>query len=145
MNFKDFFILAESYEQDIKKTLSKIPKKHQALIRGYKFKFQSGNELKGDHESVGLVDREKKTITIAAPYNFGREFCILHEIGHLVWETLDKDAQKKWRELIKKYPAEDSPKQAADEYFSMAYANTHVYNQVKKFCIDAWHKFVQGL
>jgi len=144
MDFKNF-LLTEGYEQDLKKTLAKIPKKHKALIRGYKFKFQPGNELKGEHDSIGLINRNTKVVTVAAPWNYGREYTVLHEIAHLIWETLNEKQQTRWREIVKKHPSEDKPRQSNEEYFAMAYASAYAHNQIKKFCIPAWHKFIQGL
>lgn len=95
MNFKNFIMLMEGYDQDLKKTLAKIPQQHRDLLRGYHFKFQTGSELKGDNKSIGLVDKKQKTITISAPWNYGREYTVLHEIGHLVWETLDDQKDRK--------------------------------------------------
>ena len=91
----------ESKEQDqLKKTLGKLPKVHRELIKSYKIKFTPKITLKNDPKHIGSID--DKEIIVAAPWNYGREFTILHEIGHLVWgELLDKDLKTKWEKKLK--------------------------------------------
>lgn len=145
MDFKTFFNLLESYDDDLKKTLGKIPKSHKALADQFKFVFQPGNELKGDGEHIGIIDKDKKTITVAAPWNYGREYTVLHEIGHLVWEVLmDEDLKKQWAGIYKN--TKDKQKnQNEEELFCMAYANHYANHKVVVHTHDTWEKFIKGL
>jgi hypothetical protein len=142
MNFKDF--LTESYISDVKKTLGKIPKKHASLLRGYKFKFEGGNELKGDKDHIGFIDEEKKLVTIAAPYNYGREFTLLHEIGHAVWKYfVSKELRKQWMSIVEKTKHKQS--QGAEELFAMAYANTYAKNKIEIHNHPEWESFIRNI
>src|SRR3990170_4679864 len=110
MNFKQFFeaslvfeaSLGNEEEKNIKTTLKKIPKKHQALLKGFKFKFLNGNTLKSDKNHVGYMMNNPKEIAVASPWNYPREFTFLHEIAHLIWEKfVDKDKRKEWKKIVK--------------------------------------------
>jgi len=137
-SFKLFFEKALSEEdKNIKETLGRLPKSHAALVGGYKFNLQDGNTLNKDDEHVGYIDDEKKTIAVAAPWNYGREFTFLHEIAHKVWEQiLDSNLKSKW----KKIESKDS-----EEAFCMAYANYYVKNPVVRFDKQKWKAFIKGL
>jgi hypothetical protein len=142
MNFKSFLI--ESYMSDVRKTLGKLPKKHSALLKGYKFKFEDGNELKGDGEHIGFIDEDKKLVTIASPWNYGREFTLLHEIGHAVWKYFVNDKlRKKWTSIVEKTKHKQS--QGAEELFSMAYASAYVKNKIEIHCHPEWESFIKNL
>ena len=142
MEFRQFI---ENYEQDIKETLSKLPKKHQNLVRGYKFKFQPGNTLKGDNDHIGVTDEEKKAITIAAPWNYGREFTFLHEVGHKIWEGLSPEQQNKWTDIVKKTKMKKQDRQNAEELFSMSYANHYAKHKHVMFTYPEWEKFIKSI
>ena len=135
----------ENYNKDLKKTLGKIPELHRKMASRYKFVFQPENELKGDKEHIGIIDNEKKTITVAAPWNYGREYTVLHEIGHLVWNgLLDREGQKEWERIVKQ--TRDRQKgQNAEELFCMAYANAYANHQVVVHTHDEWEKFIKKL
>jgi len=144
MNFKEFII--ESYVSDIKKTLAKLPKKHAIIFRGYKYKFEGGNELKGDSKHIGFIDEEKKTVTIAAPYNYGREFTFLHEVGHAVWKYLvDDKKQEQWAKIVKKTNLKKEDKQPVEELFCMAYGATYAKRPPADYAYDEWIKFVKNI
>jgi hypothetical protein len=147
MEFRDFFTLSEEQEdKDLQNTLEKIPKKHRALVKNYKFKWQGGNELKHDKGHIGEIDRDKKTVTVAAPWNYGREYTTLHEIGHLVWDRfISKQDKQRWEEIVKKTPMKKGDRQNAEELWSMAYANHYAKNKVVKFTHDSWDKFVEKI
>ena len=131
--------------RDSKKTLKKLPKSHQGLVKGYKFVFQPGNGLKGDSEHVGLIDEEKKTITVAAPWYYGREYTFLHEVAHLVWKYLvDKNLRHKWGETVKN-TKDERQHQGEEELFCMAYANYYAKNKIVIHTHDAWEKFIKKL
>lgn len=139
MEFRQFLEHGNKEGGDVRKTLARIPEAHRDLVKGYRIVFQPDNTLKGDKGHVGFIDEEKKKITIAAPYNYGREFTLLHEIGHAVWKyRMDGDAKKKWKELLKK--ARKSNKEGLDqneeETFCMTYAQAYAHNKITKYDHD---------
>jgi hypothetical protein len=145
MKFKEFFILSEQRDGDLKHTLQKIPQKHRDLTHGYRFKYQGGNVLKGDKEHIGSVDPDNQTITIAAPWNYGREYTILHEIAHIVWSKLTKSQQEEWKQIIKNTKIKKGDRQAPEELWAMAYANYFAKNKIVKFTHDSWVNFVKKI
>jgi len=142
MEFRQF---VENYENDIKETLAKLPKKYQKLVHGYKFKFQPGNTLKGDKNHIGITDEDKKTITIAAPWNYGREFTFLHELGHRVWATLSNEQKEKWITIVKKTKMKKDDRQNPEELYSMAFANQYAKHKHVMFTHPEWEKFIRSL
>lgn len=133
LNFK-VFLEADGHMADVNKTILKLPKSHAALVKGYKFVVEKGNTLDG--KNVGEIDEKKKRIKVAAPWNYPREFTILHEIGHAVWKYLvDNKKRKEWNELVK--TARKTNKEGLDqnfeEVFCMIYAQHYVKNKVSKF------------
>jgi hypothetical protein len=138
INFKTFFEQKLSEEdKNIKETLKRLPKSHRALIEGYKFHLQDGNTLKDDDEHVGFLDDDKKTIGIAGPWNYGREFTFLHEIAHKVWENiLDANLKNAWKKIESSEP---------EEHFCMAYANFYTKNPIVKYDKPTWKKFIKEL
>jgi hypothetical protein len=93
-------------DDEAEESLKKLPKGHRALLKGYKFKFENGVNLKGYPDSIGLIhlgNPERKLIQVAAPWNYGREFAMLHEVGHRVYEQImTKELKGKWAEIAKK-------------------------------------------
>jgi len=143
MNFKEFLEKADSTEADVKESLGKLPKKHAALVKGYKFKFLSTNTL-SDGENIGFIDEEKKTITIASPWNYGREFTFLHEVGHAVWKYIvDRKKKKEWIEIVKR--TKEKQDQNDEELFCMAYANEYANHQDVIHDHPEWSKFIKSL
>lgn len=143
MNFRDFFTEANNNEQDVRKTLKKLPKSHRKLIDRFRYKFQPDNTLKGDKEHIGIIDPDTKTITIAAPWNYGREYALLHELGHLLWAGAEKELRDKWSAIVKK--TKHKQKQGAEELFCMAYANTYANNKIVIHDHPDWEKFIKAL
>lgn len=144
MTFKQFLTESEdSYKSEIKKTINKLPAKHAALIKGFKFKFKGGNTLPNDNEHVGCIDTKTKTVTIASPWNYGREHTLLHELAHLVWATLDESLHKKWTAIVKK--TKDKQDQPPEELFCHAYAATYANNKVSIHDHPLWEKFIKSL
>lgn len=129
-------------EKDIHDTISKLPKLHQKLLHGYKFKFQGGNTLKGDNQHIGYMDKEPKVIGVAAPWFYSREFTMLHEIGHIIWEELmTPQLRVLWALIVKATPNRQD--QSPEELFSMAYACHYA-----KYCNGVhdhpkWHLFMK--
>lgn len=146
MNFTTFLNITENYDKDLKITLNKIPASHRKIISPFKFIFQPGNELNGDGNHIGVIDNEKKTITVAAPWRYGREYTVLHEIGHLIYSLLLTDElKKKWAKISKDTPMKAKDRQGAEELFCMAYASYYVANKIDKFVHHTWEKFVKNL
>ena len=144
MLFKEYVIKSEeSYKEEIKKTLNKLPKSHAALVKGFKFTFQSTNTLSGDSGHVGVINTKNKKITIAAPWNYGREYTLLHEIGHLIFaHFLTPDLVKEWEKIVKSTKMKRGDRQPAEELFSMSYATFYAKNKLSKFEFPEWHKFI---
>lgn len=144
--FKQF--LAESEEKDdVKKLISKLPKSHQKLLNGFKFKFTNKHTLPKDSEHVGVIYQDK--ITVASPWNYSRSFVVLHEIGHLIFEyKMTKELKKEWSELVKKYkkdlPKNDALNQNNEEIFAMVYACCYAKHAVETFNHPEWIKFVKN-
>lgn len=138
--FKNF--LTESEEKDnVKELIAKLPKKHQQLIKGYKFHYTSGNTLPGDDGHVGVVYKDK--ITVAAPWNYGRAFVTLHEIAHVVYEHLmTPELKKEWKNVVKKHP--NPQEKNAEENFAMAYACFYSKHKVETYHKPAWMEFIKN-
>jgi hypothetical protein len=137
MHFKQFIEMSEE-EENIHQTLSKLPKLHQSLVKDFKIKFLSNNTLK-DRKHVGYVDTKKKEIAVAAPWNYGREFTILHEIAHRVWEKLNSNYKQEWKKIVT--PTKDN----VEELFCMAYAATYSNYPPAIYDKQEWKKFIKGL
>lgn len=148
MNFKIFLENLEAYSKDVRQSIKKLPKKHADLIKGYKIKFEPNNTLKKDKKHVGFIDEEKKTITIAAPWNYGRNFTLLHEIAHAVWKYLGEEKKKEWKELFlreKKKMKNKSLNQNYEEIFAMAYANFYSKHKLLTYENKSWNKFIKSI
>jgi len=145
MEFKIFFENSDEENKNIKETLKKLPKSHMALTKGFKFKFLNGNTLNGDKEHVGyMMKHPRKEIAIASPWNYGREFTFLHEIGHLVWENLmDKELRKEWSNVLKN--TKERQHQGDEEMFCMAYACYFAKNKISIHDHESWHEFIKKL
>lgn len=134
----------EEEQQDIARTLGKIPPSHAALVKGFKWKFHAGNTLNGDEKHVGYMDRQEKEIAIAGPWNYGREFTILHEIGHRVWEGFVPPEMKLlWLKIVAN--TKNRQNQEPEELFCMAYANRYAKNKIVIHDHPAWHKFIDSV
>ena len=146
MTFREFMQLEDMEEEykDIQKTLAKIPPSHANLVRGYHWKFQGGNTLKGDDQHVGYIDDREKAIAVAAPWNYGREFTILHEIAHKVWEMLvTPQMRQHWAHIVAN--TKDKQNQEAEELFAMAYANHYAKNKIVIHDHPEWDLFIRKL
>jgi hypothetical protein len=141
MSFKLFL---ESDEKDLKGTLKKLPKLHAALVKKYNFKFEKGNTLNKSGEHVGEIDEKKNKITVAAPWRYGREFTVLHEIAHAVYKYLvDKNLRKEWAKIVK--GTKDKQDQNDEELFAMAYANTYAHHKIEIHNHPEWESFIKKL
>lgn len=143
-NFKQFFTEASEMDKNIQNTIKKIPKAHSAFVKDYVFKWQPSNTLKGDDEHIGIINPMKKTVTIAAPWNYGREFTFLHELAHKVWENLvEPEVRKEWESIVKK--TKHKMKQNAEELFCMAYANYYAKNKIVIHDHPEWDTFIKKI
>ena len=155
MNFNQFLFEAEEEEKNIQAMLKKLPKKHAALMKGFKFKYVPGNTLKGDNAHIGLI--KGKTVTVAGPWNYGREFTTLHEVAHMVFEKLvTPQIKKKWEALLKETKPKhikelkskgmktDALDQGAEELFCMAYAATYAKHPTVIYHCSEWVDFIKN-
>lgn len=155
INFKNFFFKESEEKKDIEKTISKIPLNHQKLLKNFKITLQPNNTLKGDKSNIGVIHNDK--ITISAPWRYSREFCLLHEIAHLVYEyKLTKELKKEWENLINKTIKSQKQKsknknqsikaldQNSEELFCMTYAQAYSSNGVIKYDNSEWVNFIKN-
>jgi len=134
----------DSEKADIAKTLEKLPDSHAELVQGYNWKLHPGNTLNGDEEHVGYMDDQDKEIAVSSPWNYGREFTVLHEIGHRVWEKLVPPQYKKmWFQIAQN--TEEKQDQSPEELFCMAYANHYAKNKIVIHDHPQWHEFIERL
>ena len=89
--FKKFFEAEE--KENVKELILMLPIRHRKLLNRFKFTYTPNNTLAGDREHIGYIHR--KSIVVAAPWNYSRKFTTLHEIAHLVWEHLISKEKKK--------------------------------------------------
>ena len=132
-------------DKDIKETLSKLPTHHRKLVQGYKIIFEPDSTLKNDDKHVGVITSKPKEIRVASPWNYGRGFAFLHEIGHLVWEKFIKGKkEKEWSGLCKK--VKDKKKgEPEEELFCHAYASTYCKYPPKLHHHESWERFIKTL
>lgn len=145
ISFRQFVEMEESEEKsDIQRTLEKIPQSHADLVRGFNWKFSAGNTLKGDDQHIGYIDIRTKEIAVAAPWNYGREFTVLHEIAHQVYDNLIDDEQKaQWEQIVAN--TENKQNQSPEELFCMAYANFYAKNKITIHDHPEWNEFIKGI
>lgn len=144
MEFKQFITESEKSLDDIKDTLKKLPKSHKKLLDGFTYEFQPGNTMKGDNGHVGMIDGEKKKITLAAPHFYSREFTFLHELGHMVWVALLTPEQKKeWAKISKENP--NTKKENDEENFCMAYACHYSKHHLTTYHLKSWMNFIKKI
>jgi hypothetical protein len=143
--------LEANANKEAKESLKKLPAAHQALIKGYKFKFEDGCNLKGYPDAIGLIhldNPKKKLIQVAAPWRHSREFTMFHEIGHLVYEKLmDKNLRKKWNNILKtvKLHKDAAKEKNEEELFCHFYAQHYTFNKVIRYDQNKLDKFIASL
>ncbi len=141
-SFRKFFEQTKEQEANIKATLKKLPEAHRKLIGQYSFKWHGDNTLQGDDGHIGIVNPNDKTITIAAPWNYGREFTFLHEIAHKVFEQfMTEQMLAVWKKIIAR--TKNKMKQNAEELFCMAYANHFVKNKIVIHTHPEWDAYIK--
>ena len=146
ISFKEFIQINDMQEEkkDIEKTLNKLPPSHAALVKGYKWKFHSGNTLNGDNQHVGYIDDNDKEIAVAGPWNYGREFTILHEVGHKVWEHfVTPEMKQQWNKIIAN--TKNRQNQEPEELFCHAYAAAYCNHPPVIHYHKQWLNFIKNL
>jgi hypothetical protein len=132
---------------DVEKSLAKLPDSHRALVQGFKIEFEPHNTLKGDAGHVGVImTHPRKLIKVASPWNYGREFALLHEVGHLVYEKYVRgtDLEKMW-EKIAGSVEHKKKNEPPEELFCHAYANFYAKHKITIHDHDAWNEFIGRL
>ncbi len=90
------------------------------------------------------MDDRNKEIALAGPWNYGREFTILHEIGHRVWESIvPPEMKKQWVAIVQQ--TKHKQNQEPEELFCMAYANHYAKNQIVIHDHPEWHRFIDSV
>ena len=142
MNLENFKLFLEFEEKkNVKNTLKELPEKHQDLLKGYKINFTGRNTLNGDNQHIGFIYKNK--IEVCAPWRYSREFTMLHEVGHLVYEKLmTPELKKEWAKIVKKNPKENQDNN--EENFCMAYAATYSKHPPTTHAHPEWIKFIKN-
>lgn len=139
--FRQFYETKEQ-EDNMKGTLQKLPPAHQVLVAPYKIKWHGDNTLSGDDGHIGIVNPNSNTMTIAAPWNYGREYTFLHEIAHKVFERfMTPQLMAVWKNILAN--TKGKMKQNAEELFCMAYANHFAKNKIVVHTHPEWEQFIQ--
>lgn len=157
MRFKDFVLnlrpvstesfsayFAESCHHDVINSIQKLPKKFQKLAKEYKIKFQNGHTLKGDDNNIGFINEKDKTITLASPWNYPREYALLHEIGHIIWKYIVNSNEKaEWSKIAKN--TKNKQDQNDEELFCMAFADYYSHNKIVIHHHKEWENFIKKI
>jgi hypothetical protein len=144
--FRQFYEQTKEQEENLKATLRKLPASHQALVAPYKIKWHNDNTLQGDDGHVGIVNPQTKTITIAAPWRYGREHTFLHELAHKVWERFvapNPMLVKRWHEIVAN--TKNKMKQNDEELFCHGYAAAYGQNPPMIHYHKDWVNFIKEL
>ena len=146
MRFKQY--LSDEEKKDVRKTLEKIPKSHSDLVKDYEISFQSKNSLRGDDKHIGFIDEKNRKIVVSAPWNYGREYTLLHEIGHAVWKYLvGEDKKREWKKTVAKVRAKNKKEldQNDEEIFCMYYAQHYAKNKLCKYDHAELDEFISSI
>lgn len=146
MRFKQY--LSDEEKKDVRKTLEKIPKSHSNLVKDYEISFQSKNSLRGDDKHIGFIDEKNRKIVVSAPWNYGREYTLLHEIGHAVWKYLVSDDRKgEWKKTVAKVRSRNKKEldQNDEEIFCMSYAQHYAKNKLCKYDHAELDEFISSI
>jgi hypothetical protein len=140
-----YYLERNEEQTDIDHTLAKLPERHRRFLQGFSISFQGTNTLNNDGQHVGVIQTHPKPhITIASPWNYGREYALLHEVGHLVYENLlDHNMRQIWAHIVAK--TKNRQKQSAEELFCMAYANHYAKNKIVIHTHPEWEEFIAQL
>jgi predicted metal-dependent hydrolase len=141
-SFKKFY----NEDDYVQKTLKNLPKKYQELLKGYKFLFEPKSTLYGDKDHVGMISNHpEKKVNISASWSTSREFILLHELAHLIFESYVKGTkfEKEWKEIVKN--TKDKKKESDDENFCHGFANFYAKYKMVIHTHDTWTKFFEKL
>ena len=139
MSFKQFFE-AEEEVNNVKAMLDKLPSKHRELVKDFKFRYVSGNTLDGDNQHIGVI--EKDIITVAAPWNYGREWVTIHEIAHQIFEKFCTSKWKKlWSKVVKQNPKRQ--RQNDEELWCMAYSCHFAKHKIEVHNHPTWDAYME--
>lgn len=142
-NFRAFLEASDS-GADFQKSLSRLPKSYRKLVDGWEFKSDPESDLSKYPGKIGLLDPQKRCITIANPWSYPGEFAFLHEIGHLVWEKfVDKSLRREWKGIVKS--TKQKVRQNAEELFCSAFANYYCKQRMEIHSHAAWDAFISRL
>jgi len=143
--FRAYFLeQTKEQEENIKKTLAKLPAAYQTLIKDYKIKWHHDNTLMGDDGHIGIINPNNKTITIAAPWNYGREFTFLHEVSHKIFEKYMApypERIKEWKKVLVKH--KKRMKQNLEELWCMNFANYFSKNKIVAHTHPEWESYMK--
>ena len=129
-------------EKNLQKTIAKLPEKYRKLLKNFNIKLTCKNTLNGDRDHIGVI--HQFDIEVAAPWNYGREFTLLHEVAHLIWEKLITEKQKdQWKRLAKLYKGK--PKMNEEELFCMFFASTYANHHVETYNHPKLMAFIKSL
>lgn len=142
-SFKDFV----TEDEDVAKTIARLPMQCQKLVKGYKVQFEPHNTLKGDKGHVGMItNTPEKLIRIASPWRYGRQFTLLHEIGHLAYEAYIRGTplEKKWEKLA--FSVENRKKdESAEELWCHSFAAVYCDHPPAIHYHPEWVRFIKNL
>lgn len=143
-SFKSF-LEGQEEQNDIKKTLSRLPERHRRFLRGFTLSFQGSNTLNGDNQHVGVIQTHPRPhITIAAPWNYPREWVFLHEIAHMVYEKMmTHELRQQWAHIVAQTPNKQD--QNPEELFCMAYANAYAKHKIRIHDHPEWDRFIKEM
>ena len=141
----EFNTFLENHEKEINGTISKLPKRLQKILSGYNYVFEPGLGLKGDKKHIGAIDSEKKKITVSAPFEYGRNFCLLHELGHLYYAAfMTKKEKDVWKDVSQITKRKNRHLDNNDEEnFCHSFAQHFCQNKLVKFSHPEWEKFMK--
>lgn len=141
MTLNDFKLFLEFEEKNnVENTVKKLPEGHQELLKGYKINFTGRNTLNGDKNHIGYIFKNR--IEVCAPWRYSREFTVLHEIAHLIYEKLmTKELKAEWAKIAKKNKKQNQDNN--EENFCMAYAATYSKHPPMTHYHPEWIKFIK--
>jgi hypothetical protein len=138
-NFKQYM----KDNSDIEKSLAKLPEAHRKLVDGFHIKLEPGNTLRGDNGHVGVImTNPKRQIKVASPWNYPREFALLHEVGHLVFEKWVRGTklEKEWKKICKLNPNRKKD-ESDEENWCHSYSNHFVKHKVITHTHPEWEAY----
>ena len=147
--FRQFY--ESKVDNEVEESLKKLPAGHRALIKDYKFKFENGVNLKGYPDSIGVIhlgNTNKKLIKVAAPWRHSREFAMLHEVAHRIYEKImTKKLRKEWSKLLKtvKLHKDAAKEKNEEELFCHHYSQYYCVNKVIRYDHDKLDDFIKKL